>query len=358
MARPLRGAKHRHAETLLGCVAFTERGAMQMRSLGFGRFALSSCAAAAMLAGCGGSQPPIGAQHAMLQTSALATHAAPSWSAPKPGARSQGYKATAPLLYATNVGNTNVTVYRASAKDPGPLATITDSLTNPVGACIDGQGTLYITNEPASAGWVSVYPLGKTKPSRIITAGISWPAYCAIDGDGNLWVANASGPNVTEYLMGSNKPHTVITKGLVEPVGIAIDGSGNLYVGNGPLGSEQNVEVYAPGSKSPSRTITNGVTSPSGLAVGSNGTLYVANVYQDNIVEYRSGSGDPYQAITEAIDHPGGVTFDKKGTLYVSNIGNSTVVEFAPGSLKPLKRQISKGLYEPDGIAFYPAVLP
>jgi DNA-binding beta-propeller fold protein YncE len=75
-------------------------------------------------------------------------------------------------------------------------------------------------------------------------------------------------------------------------------------------------------------------------------------------VEYRSGSGDPYQAITEAIDHPGGVTFDKKGTLYVSNIGNSTVVEFAPGSLKPLKRQISKGLYEPDGIAFYPAVLP
>jgi DNA-binding beta-propeller fold protein YncE len=81
-------------------------------------------------------------------------------------------------------------------------------------------------------------------------------------------------------------------------------------------------------------------------------------VYQDNIAEYRSGSGDPYQAITEAIDHPGGVTFDKKGTLYVSNIGNSTVVEFAPGLLKPLKRQISKGLYEPDGIAFYPAVLP
>jgi DNA-binding beta-propeller fold protein YncE len=44
--------------------------------------------------------------------------------------------------------------------------------------------------------------------------------------------------------------------------------------------------------------------------------------------------------------------------LYVSNGGNSTVVEFAPGSLKPLKRQISKGLYEPDGIAYYPARLP
>src|SRR5579871_4823024 len=46
---------------MLGCVAFTERGARGMRSLDFGRYALSSCVAAAMLVGCGGSQPPIGA---------------------------------------------------------------------------------------------------------------------------------------------------------------------------------------------------------------------------------------------------------------------------------------------------------
>jgi DNA-binding beta-propeller fold protein YncE len=58
------------------------------------------------------------------------------------------------------------------------------------------------------------------------------------------------------------------------------------------------------------------------------------------------------------MDHPGGVTVDKKGTLYVSNIGNSTIVEFAPGSLKPLKREISQGLGEPTGIAYYPALLP
>jgi hypothetical protein len=49
---------------------------------------------------------------------------------------------------------------------------------------------------------------------------------------------------------------------------------------------------------------------------------------------------------------------DKKGTTYVSNIGNSTVVEFARGSLTPLKRQISIGLDEPNGVAYYPALLP
>jgi hypothetical protein len=86
--------------------------------------------------------------------------------------------------------------------------------------------------------------------------------------------------------------------------------------------------------------------------------LYVANGNQNAVAEYRSGLADPFQTITEAMDYPAGVTIDKKGTLYVSNVSNSTVVEFAPGSLKPLKRQISKGLYEPAGIAYYPALLP
>lgn len=172
-----------------------------------------SISVTAGLAGCGVSQPSIGAPGSMPMQPQLrfGLTAAPSLRRTVP---SPGYKATAPLLYATNVGNTNVTVYQARAKDPGPLVTITDGLTNPFGACIDGHGTLYITNEPASGGWVSEYTLGKTKASRIITQGISGPAYCAIDAKGNLWVANAYGSNVTEYLYGEKKPHTVITKGL------------------------------------------------------------------------------------------------------------------------------------------------
>jgi hypothetical protein len=150
----------------------------------------------------------------------------------------------------------------------------------------------------------------------------------------------------------------VITKGLVNPAGIAIDRSGNLYVGTGYRASQMNVEVYARGSKSPSRTITDGVTSPAGLAVDANGMLYVANTYQDNVEEYRSGQDDPFQTITEAVNKPTGVTVDKKGMLYVDNAGNSTVIEFALGSLKPLKRQISKGLFGNDGIAYYPHYCP
>jgi hypothetical protein len=45
--------------------------------LGLARCALSSCVAAAMLAGCGGSQPPIGAPGAMPENHARACDALP-----------------------------------------------------------------------------------------------------------------------------------------------------------------------------------------------------------------------------------------------------------------------------------------
>jgi sugar lactone lactonase YvrE len=329
---------------------------------GFGRYAITSCAAVAMLAGCGGSQLSVGSADtgpARLQERSALT--ASTKAAPTSDSKSGGYKVTLPLLYVTDIGaNYNdIRIYRAEAKDPTPVATISDGVDTPFGACADAQGTLYVTNEPASGpGWVSEYVVGKTAPSKTITDGTDEPAFCAIDAKGNLWVANIYGPNVSEYLYGSTKPHTVITSGLVYPIGIAIDRSGNLYVGNGFGASQQNVEVYAAGSKTPSRTITNGVTSPCGITVDSSGTLYVANQFQNNVEEYRSGQNDPFQAITKAVSGPTGVTVNKKGVLYVANLGNHSVAEFAPGSLTPLKRQITKGLWDPVGIAYYPALLP
>ena len=45
-----------------------------MKSLDFGRYALTSCVAVAMLAGYDGSQPPIGAPSAMPQSRMIAAH--------------------------------------------------------------------------------------------------------------------------------------------------------------------------------------------------------------------------------------------------------------------------------------------
>jgi serine/threonine-protein kinase len=336
-----------------------------MRVSGYGRYALTSYLAVAMLVGCGASQQlPVGSADttsARLQERPALTVSTKA--APTLDSKSGGYKVTPPLLYVTNVSETDddVKIYNPDDKDAAPLATISDKINTPNGDCIDSKGTLYVTNEPSDGpGWISEYPLGKTVASKVITEGVSTPAFCAIDADGNLWVTNLGSNDVAEYLYGSAKPHVVITKGLYYPLGIAIDHAANLYVVNGFGSSNRSVKVYASGSKSPSRTITNGVTWPDGIALDSNGTLYVPNIVTENVEEYRYGQSIPFQTITDDMHQPANVTVSKKGVLYVANLEsqNSSVVEFRVGSLQPKKRQITDGLFNPQGLAYYPPIVP
>jgi sugar lactone lactonase YvrE len=345
----------------------------------FGRSAVGLCVAVAVLAGCGREQPlvapgaispndtrPMGAFRVPFEGERLGSFSVSPSALPLPkGAHASDSKASGPLLYVTNytADYNDVKVYDAAAKDPSPMEVISADLSGPAGDCIDRDGTLYVANEPAGVGWVTEFPGGKAKPSKIIEKGINTPAFCAIDGNGNLWVTNIGGQNVTEYEKGSAKPHTIITKGLFYPDGIAIDRSGNMYVANhytqGTKGfAPGNVVVYPAGGKSPKRTITDGVASPVGIAVDANGTLYVTNNTENNVAEYLYGKSQPYQTITEGVNGPGGVTVNKAGWLYVANLGNNVVIEFPPNSLKPSRRQISKGLYSPLGAAYFPPLLP
>ncbi|MFY9719069.1 MAG: hypothetical protein WAK16_05430 [Candidatus Cybelea sp.] len=344
-----------------------------MKSFGLSKYALHGCVAVALLAGCGGSQPLIGPSNGSglsILGRTFREHLA-AFDPTESGriADSPEYKVSGPLLYVTNVSAaySSVTVYDASAKDPSPIAVISMGLSEPVGDCIDGDGTLYVTNEPGSSlGWVSEYALGKTKPLRLITKGINIPGYCAIDRRGNLWVANVGGPTVTEYLKTTTKPHITLKNGLTYPNSVAIDSAGDTYVGNLEPYGTSNVQVFSRGGKSPSRSITDGVTWPGGMAVDASGTLYVTNsVAPCNIEEYRAGQSDPYRTITENINGPPDLTFAKNGRMYEVNDGTQgcsgpapAILEFSSGSIKPSRRMIGKGLHDPQGVAYFPPLLP
>jgi len=336
-----------------------------MKSVDFGRSALGICAAVAMLSGCGGSQPPIAAPGIPVSS----FQQMPISSGQRNAATRRDYKVSAGLLYVAlsdmRAPYDQVNIYNTKGKDPSPLAVVTDGVSYPQDACTDSNGTLYVTNQGSGAGWVSEYPLGKTKPSATITNGISGPGYCAIDGDGNLWVTNVYTPDVVEYQKGSTSPYATITKGIIYPIGIAIDHFGNIYVANhnGPSGT--NVVIYSPKRKSPTRTITDGVEWPGGIGVDAKATLFVSNYIPGNVEEYRAGQNHPFREITKEMNGPVAVSFGKSGWMYITNVGAQsggsgpphTILEFPPGSMTP-KKEISKDLYLPVGTSNYPPLLP
>ncbi len=189
-----------------------------MRIWDFSRSVFGICAAA-MLAGCGGSQPPIGAPGAMPQTSAITTHAAQGTSWMLPGASSQD------LLYISSNDRGSVYVY---SYPQGSLVGTLTGFISPFGECSDATGDVFIvaySTPSMKSSIIYEYAHGGTTP--IATLSDPNGAFaCAVDSTtGNL---AASGAGIAIYTHASGKPRLLFPTVALWYCGY--DDKGNLYV--------------------------------------------------------------------------------------------------------------------------------
>jgi hypothetical protein len=176
----------------------TERGAKQMKPSIFSRYALSSCVAAAMIAGCGGSQPPIGAPGAIPQTSAIVAHA-----------------------------------------DRGKSWMLSEA---------KGEDLLYVSNEQTGVSVFS-YPDG---PKVGSVSGGSLPIGLCSDSEGNVFIVDREGQQIFEYAHGGTNPITTLEDTGNDPQGCGVDpNSGDLAVAGGGPQVSANIAIYPTGSGSP-----------------------------------------------------------------------------------------------------------
>ncbi len=155
-----------------------------MATLSLGRYALSGGAAAVLLAGCGGSQPPVGAPGAMPQTFALAAHAnhVTSWMLPEAQRED--------LLY---VGGLTTSSHSALFVYGYPSLSLVGTLElggTPVGLCSDTHGDIYVTEEVKYAGQLLEFKHGASNPERTIPTAPYQPNSCSVaPKSGDLAVA-------------------------------------------------------------------------------------------------------------------------------------------------------------------------
>jgi hypothetical protein len=163
-----------------------------MKSLDLGRYALCSYVAAAMLAGCGGSPPPIGAPDAGPQGRAIATHTERGGSWMLSNAPGQD------LLYVSSTNGGSVFVY--SYPDGKLVGTLSGLNSYASGECVDAAGDVFITtSNQEGVGTVYEYSHGGTQPIAVLNdPGLA--SGCAVDPiSGNLAVANSLDYSNTDY---------------------------------------------------------------------------------------------------------------------------------------------------------------
>jgi streptogramin lyase len=106
-------------------------------------------------------------------------------------------------------------------------------LKNAQGVAIDRSGVAYVTD--AGDNCVFEFTPRVTAALLIKDRGLNSPLGTAVDGVGNVWVANSGAQSLTEILNISAIPSWTsfyTGGGLNQPDGIAIDNSGNVWATN------------------------------------------------------------------------------------------------------------------------------
>jgi hypothetical protein len=230
--------------------------------------------------------------------------------------------------------------------DPGTstIAAITGN--NPAegyGVAVDGAGNIYVADHANNA--VVKLAAGLLTQSTVVAGLASAPTGVALDGAGNLYITAGSGvvivPNEKGTLNAADQSVLNIS-GLGSARGVAVDASGDVYVADATNGDV--VEVSSPGVQT---TIASGLTSPHGVAVDAAGNVYVAT--NNAVTEYPFGGGTPVPYGT-GYNNPRGIAVDAGGAVYVADTGNNRIVRVAPGGESQTTLTIT-GVSSPQGAA-------
>jgi sugar lactone lactonase YvrE len=201
---------------------------------------------------------------------------------------------------------------------------------NPYGTAVDGSGNVYVADNRNNA--VKKIPLGCTSASCVTTlgGGFNSPAYTALDGSGNVYVTDSNNNAVKEIPPGCASASCVATLGggFSYPAGVAVDGSGNVYVTDH---SNNAVKKIPPGCASAScvATLGGGFIYPEGVAVDGSGNVYVLDSSNSPVKKIPPGcaSASCVTTLDGLFNSPAGVAVDGNGNVYIADFFGAAVQE-------------------------------
>jgi ABC-type glycerol-3-phosphate transport system substrate-binding protein len=294
-------------------------GTAVMKILNFGRWTLGVTAAAALLAGCGGTQSSMPQTNVGVTAALNATSPSQEWL----------YVQTATTVYVYPLGASQPTreiPNRDVSQLPGPIAV------SPV------SGDLYVAGHNQTKNQIRYYTGSGQKLLGIIT--LAFPYGLTFDSKGNLYVVNGdAGPLISVFRPGSSTAAYTISPNITV-ARLAVDSADNLYAQLGGGCGTEAINVYSPGSRTPAYSITGlEILCVDDMRADPAGNLYLADTIDGFVLFYKHGRTTPSYKITNGIMNPYTLGVDSDGNLYVASASFVTsagsIAVYAPGATSP-----------------------
>jgi sugar lactone lactonase YvrE len=230
-----------------------------------------------------------------------------------------------------------------AAFSPGNQTTVSAvGLNYPVGVALDGAGNLYIANYGSSnrAGYVVKVTPGGVQ-TTVLSAYTSAPGQApapvgvAVDGAGDLFIVDLNLPYAVELT--PSGVQTTVGSGLNYPIGIALDGAGDVFIGD--QNNKRVVEVTPSGVQT---TVPfTGLQQPWGVAVDAAGDVFVADggnqstggSVPPSVLEV-TPSGVQTTVPTTGLGQPYDLAVDAAGDVFIADAPNARVLEVTPSGVQ------------------------
>ena len=234
----------------------------------------------------------------------------------------------------------------AQTAHSGAVVTVGSGFATPTGVAVDGSGNVYVADNGHSAVKEIVAVNGSIPSSPVINtlgSGFSNPFTVAVDGSGNVYVTDYGNRAVKEIeaVNGVIPPSPTIrtlASGLSFIFGSAVDGKGDVFFSE--YGKNEVKEIVAVNGVIPPSpkiiTLGSGFNIPAGLAVDANGNVFVGDQNNNVVKEILAASGyTTVLTVATGFNTPDGIAIDGDGNVFVANDGGNAVneVEAVNGSI-------------------------
>jgi PKD repeat protein len=231
---------------------------------------------------------------------------------------------------------------------------VSAGLATPEGVAVDGSGDVFIADTVGNRVVVDKPNGSGGYTQSVVDTGVSFPEGVAVDGSGDVFIADAgNGRVVADRPNGSGGyTQTVVQGGLGDPIGVASDGAGDVFIAG-----ESGVMVDKPnGSGGYTESVVDTrVHSSRGLAVTRSGDVFISDTVSSRVVvDKPNGSGGYTESVVDTRVHSSrGLAVTRSGDVFISDTVSSRVVVDKPNGSGGYTQSVvqDSGLNSPTGVA-------